>query len=195
MESEGRGIRAPAPRLLRVEPGVVGECVAWAKACADYRGYSSRSDAWGKGICQAVTLLGGYPTEQSYTGTAIGKVAEWYAASLFGVEIDLDFSPSGDGGVDLLLPCGRSQVKNSTRIRPMLVKVGSQELRSCEWFIATKWNGTEECVSVLGYTSKGRVLASEVVDGIGRWKNFSVELRDLFPISGLLSIKPVSEVL
>jgi hypothetical protein len=195
MEVEGLGIKAPAARQLRVEPGVVAACVKWAKDCADYRGYAKQSDKWRRGLKGPMTLLGGHKTRADYTGLAIGKVAEWYTAQLFGVEIDLRFLPHGDGGVDLYLPCGHSQVKNGNSISRMLVKLGSRELRVSDWFIATKWNGVEQFVYVLGYAHRKQVSESPIEDGIGNWKNHVVRVDSLRPIGGLLAIRPISEVL
>jgi hypothetical protein len=195
MEVEGLGSKAPAARQLRVEPGVVAACVQWAKDCADYRGYAKQSDKWRRGLKGPMTLLGGHETRSDYTGLAIGKVAEWYAAKLFGVEIDLRFLPHGDGGVDLYLPCGPSQVKNINSMSRMLVKLGSRELRFADWFIATKWNGVEQFVYVLGYAHRQQVSESPIEDGIGNWKNHVIPIASLRPIGTLLSIKPISEVL
>lgn len=196
MEVEGFGTKAPAPRLLRVEPGVVAACVKWARDCADYRGYAKQTDKWRRGLKGPMSLLGGYETRADFTGLAIGKVAEWYAAKLFGVEIDLRFLPHGDGGVDLHLPCGPSQVKNNSNAAArMLVKVGSRELRVADWFIATKWNGTEPCVSVLGYAHRQQVSESPIEDGIGNWKNHVVSICSLRPIGALLAIRPIAEVI
>lgn len=193
MEVEGSGRKAPAPKLLPVSPGVVGACVEWAKRCADYRGYR-RGNQWQRGLKPAMTLFGGHHADGYYCGLAVGKVAEWYVANLFGVEIDLDFHPTGDGGVDLCLPCGHSQVKNGSEKR-MLVKVGSRELRFADWFIATKWSGTDRLLSVLGYVHKQKVLQSPTEDGIGNWMNHVVRSEHFSPISALIRIQPISEVI
>lgn len=196
MEVEGLGIKAPAPRLLRVEPGVVGACVKWAMDCADYRGYANQTDKWRRGLKGPMSLLGGHETRADFTGLAIGKVAEWYAAKLFGVEIDRRFLPHGDGGVDLQLPCGPTQVKNSSKESSrMLVKVGSREMRVADWFIATKWNGTEPFVAVLGYAHRKHVSECAIEDGIGNWRNHVVPISSLRPVGTLLAIRPISEVI
>ena len=77
----------------------------------------------------------------------------------------------------------------------MLVKVGSRELRVADWFIATKWNGTEPFVSVLGYAHRQQVSESPIHDGIGNWKNHVVPIVSLRPIGTLLAIRPIAEVL
>lgn len=193
MEVEGVGQKAPAPKRLPVESGVVAACVEWARQCAEHRGYK-HGNQWQRGLKPAMALLGGHRAESHFSGLAIGKVAEWYAAKLFGVEIDLRFLPTGDGGVDLVLPCGTTQVKNGSP-RRMLVKLGSRELRFAEWFIATKWNGTEPFVSVLGYAHRQQVVSSSVEDGKGNWKNYVVPIETLKPIATLLAIRPIAEVI
>lgn len=193
MEVEGLGQKAPAPRQLPVDAGVVAACVNWARQCAEYRGYK-QGNQWQRGLKPAMTLFGGHHAESHFSGLATGKVAEWYAAHLFGVEIDLRFSPMGDGGVDLFLPCGPSQVKNGSQWR-MLVKLGSRELRVADWFIATKWDGSEPFVSVLGYAHKQQVLSAPIKDGKGNWKNHVISVNTLKPISTLLAIRPVAEVI
>jgi hypothetical protein len=77
----------------------------------------------------------------------------------------------------------------------MLVKLGSRELRVSDWFIATKWNGVEQFVYVLGYAHRKQVSESPIEDGIGNWKNHVVLVDSLRPIGGLLAIRPISEVL
>lgn len=193
MEVEGVGQKAPAPKRLQVEPGIVAACVEWARRCAEHRGYK-HGDQWQRGLKPAMTLFGGHMAESHFSGLAIGKVAEWYVAKLFGVEIDLRFLPRGDGGVDLVLPCGPSQVKNGSPCR-MLVKLGSRELRFSEWFIATKWNGIEPFLSVLGYAHKQQVLSSPVEHGKGNWRNYVVPTTTLKPVSTLLAIRPIGEVI
>lgn len=193
MEVEGLGRKAPVPKRLPVESGVVAACVDWSKQCAEYRRYS-KGNQWQKGLKPAMTLFGGHFAESHFAGLATGKVAEWYAAKLFGVKLDLRFLPMGDGGVDLHLPCGPSQVKNGSASR-MLVKCGSRELRFAEWFIATNWNGSEPFVSVLGYAHRQQVLDSEVQPGKGNWNNYVVSVQSLNPIGSLLAIRPIAEVL
>ena len=193
MEVEGQGRKAPSPRQLPVNSGVVGLCVQWASDCAEYRRYK-QGNQWQRGLKSAMTLFGGHHAESHFSGLAIGKVAEWYAAYLFGVEIDLRFLPMGDGGVDLRLPCGPSQVKNGNK-RRMLVKIGSRELWKSDWFIATKWDGSEPFVSVLGYAHKQQVVDAPIENGKGPWKNHVVSVDTLKPISTLLQIRPVSEVM
>jgi hypothetical protein len=195
VEVEGIGVRAPAARQLRVESGVVAACVKWAKDCADYRGYSQQPDQWRRGLKKAMKLFGGHQTQSDFTGLAVGKVAEWYVAKMFGVEIDLRFLPHGDGGVDLRLPCGPSQVKNSDSMARMLVKLGSKELRFADWFIATKWDGVEPFVHVLGFVHRQQVMESPVQDGTGNWKNYVVLATAMRPIGGLLSIRSLTEAI
>lgn len=195
MEAEGVGEKRPAQKQLQVEPGVVGACVEWAKECAEYRGYKSCPSRWGKGLARARDLYGGHHAEEHYCGLAMGKVAEWYVAGLFGVLIDLRFRPLGDGGVDLVLPCGTCQVKNSSRYLEMLVKVGSRELRAADWFVSTQWNGRDRLLNVLGYAHKQQVQSSPIEDGAGPWKNYVVYSHALKPISTLLRIRPIGEVL
>lgn len=192
MEVEGKGKRAPRQKLLPVESGVVAACVEWARQCADYRDYQNGSQ-WQRGLKPAMTLYGGHRAESYYSGLAIGKVAEWYVAQMFGVTLDLRFLPGGDGGIDLTLPCGPTQVKNCGR-RAMLIKLGSRELRTAEWFIATGWNGADDHLPVLGYAHRQRVTSSQVEPGIGKWMNYVVPLDCLEPVSSLLSIRQIQEV-
>lgn len=198
MQVEGKGAVAPKPRLLPVDPVVVRHCADWAEACARMHGYDKSSDEWKKGTSPPVTLIGNIFCESWFSGLALGKVAEWYVARMFGVEPDMAFKSQGDGGIDLApswLPCGPAQIKNSRTMRPMLVVQGSREQRRCEWFIATYWNGSHPFVSVLGWVSKAQVNAASLVPGKGQWWNRSVPVERLSPIGCLLALRRVSEVL
>lgn len=195
MEVEGVGERCPTPMRVRVSAGIVSECAGWARDCAAYRGYTTSRGVWAGGLRGPMTMFGGIRTERVWTGIALGKVAEWCVASLFGVRVDLVFRAGGDGGIDLALPCGAAQVKNTTRIGPMLVKVGSRELSVAQFFIYTKWDGLEEFVSVLGYANRSSVLLSPQLPGIGGWMNYSVNASSLLPIRSLLRVRPIREVL
>lgn len=198
MQVEGKGLIAPKPRLLPVDPVVVRHCAEWAEACARMHGYDKSSDEWKKGTSPPVNLIGNIFCESWFSGLALGKVAEWYVAGMFGVKADMAFKSSGDGGVDLApswLPCGPAQIKNSRSMRPLLVVQGSREQTRCEWFIATHWNGRQPSVSVLGWVSKAQVNAASLVPGKGRWWNRSVPVERLSPIGSLLALRRVSEVL
>lgn len=198
MQVEGKGAVAPKPRLLPVDPSVVRHCAQWAEACARMRGYDKSSDEWKKGTSPPVTLIGNIFCESWFSGLALGKVAEWYVASLFGVKPDMAFKAGGDGGIDLApswLPCGPAQIKNSSTMRPLLVVQGSREQQRCEWFIATHWNGMQPFVSVLGWVSRAQVNAAQLVPGKGQWWNRSVPIERLSPIGSLLALRRVREVL
>ena len=198
MQVEGKGAVAPNPRLLPVDPVVVRHCAEWAETCARMHGYDKSSDEWKKGTSPPVTLLENIFCESWFSGLALGKVAEWYVAAMFGVKPDMAFKAGGDGGIDLApswLPCGPAQIKNSRTMRPMLVVQGSREQKRCEWFIATHWNGRQPVVSVLGWVSRAQVNAASLVPGKGRWWNRSVPVERLSPIGSLLALRRVSEVL
>lgn len=198
MQVEGKGAVAPRPRLLPVDPAVVRHCAEWAQACARMHGYDKTSDEWKKGTSPPVTLIGNIFCESWFSGLALGKVAEWYVAGMFGVKPDMALKAGGDGGVDLApswLPCGPAQIKNARTMRPLLVKQGSREQQRCEWFIATHWNGRQPSVSVLGWVSKVQVNTAALVPGKGRWWNRSVPVERLSPIGSLLGLRRVSEVL
>lgn len=198
MQVEGKGAVAPKPRILPVDKAVVRHCAEWAEACARMHGYDKSSNEWKKGTSPPVTLIGNIFCESWFSGLALGKVAEWYVAALFGVSADMAFKSGGDGGIDLApswLPCGPAQVKNASTMRPLLVRHGSREQQRCEWFIATHWNGTDECVSVLGWASKAQVNTAELVPGKGRWMNRRLPLEMLNPIGSLLALRRIGEVL
>jgi hypothetical protein len=77
----------------------------------------------------------------------------------------------------------------------MLVKLGSRELRFADWFIATKWDGVEPFVHVLGFVHRQQVMESPVQDGTGNWKNYVVLATAMRPIGGLLSIRSLTEAI
>ncbi len=198
MQVEGKGAVAPKPRKLPVDLAVVRHCAEWAESCARMHGYDKSSDEWKKGISEPVNLIGNIFCESWFSGLALGKVAEWYVASMFGVKADMAFKVGGDGGIDLApswLPCGPAQIKNSRTMRPLLVKQGSREQERCEWFIATHWNGKQPSVSVLGWVTKAQVNAASLVPGKGRWWNRSVPVERLSPIRSLLALRRIGEVL
>lgn len=204
MQVEGKGAVCPKPRMLPVDSSVVRHCAEWAETCARMHGYDKSSDEWKKGTSPPVILIGNIFCESWFSGLALGKVAEWYVAGMFGVKPDMAFKSQGDGGIDLApswLPCGPAQIKNSRTMRPMLVVQGSREQRRCEWFIATYWNGRQPSVSVLGWVSKAQVNAASLVPGKpdqhgrSKWMNRSVPVERLSPIGSLLALRRISEVL
>ena len=193
MESEGQGKRAPNPLRVQITSGHVALCVDFARECGLVRGYA-RSVGWRGGLLTGMTLFGGHWVESHECSTVIGKVGEVAICILAGAELDTAIRRSGDGGKDLLLPCGSVQVKtskgNSTE------KLVRDPPETCDWFVFCRWDGVSPYVFVDGYVSRCALLARPPQRSRrGRWNNRVVMSAELRPVRSLLAIRPIGEVI
>ena len=193
MESEGQGKRPPAPVLVKVTAAEVGYCVDFAVRCSRLRQYAGKT-GWGGGLVSGMRLYGGFDAGSSTAGIVIGKVAECALCKLAGVPIDLALRDYGDGGSDLELPCGATQVKASQkRYASKLIRYPIEQV---PWFVFATWNGKESQVSIDGYINRSRLMRLDVVHSPrGRWMNYEVPLTSLLPVRSLLRIRPSNEAL
>jgi hypothetical protein len=139
-------------------------------------------------------LYGGVSVDGTVAGIVIGKVAEIAMCRLAGVPVDLALRERGDGGRDLLLPCGVTQVKTSRK--PYKTKLVREPFEMAEWFVFATWGGTLSTVDIDGYVSRAAMSRMAVVPSIrGGWMNREVPVSELLPIRSLLKIRPINEVL
>jgi hypothetical protein len=193
MQSEGQGRRPPAPVPVEITRGDVLACFDFAIRCARLRQYAN-SGGWRGGLVPAMTLYGGVAVDNTVAGIVIGKVAEVAMCRLAGVPVDLALRERGDGGRDLLLPCGVTQVKASRKSYE--TKLVREPFEAAEWFVFATWKGTDSTVWIDGYVSRAAMSRMEVVPSVrGGWMNREVPVSELLPIRSLLKIRPISEVL
>ena len=193
MQSEGQGRRPPAPVPVEITRGDVLACFDFAIRCARLRQYAN-SGGWRGGLVPAMTLYGGLAVDNTVAGIVIGKVAEVAMCRLAGVTVDLALRERGDGGRDLLLPCGVTQVKASRKSYE--TKLVREPVEAAEWFVFAAWKGTDSTVWIDGYVSRASMSRMEVVSSVrGGWMNREVPVSELLPIRSLLKIRPIDEVL
>jgi len=193
MQSEGQGRRPPVPVPVEITRGDVLACFDFAIRCARLRQYAN-SGGWRGGLVPAMTLYGGVAVDNTVAGIVIGKVAEVAMCMLAGVPVDLALRERGDGGRDLLLPCGVTQVKASRKSYE--TKLVREPFEAAEWFVFATWAGTDSTVVIDGYVSRAAMSRMEVVPSVrGGWMNREVPVSELLPIRSLLKIRPISEVL
>lgn len=193
MESEGQGRRPPVPVLVEITRGDVLACFDFAIRCSRLRQYA-KSGGWRGGLVPSMTLYGGVSVDNTVAGIVIGKVAEVAMCRLACVPVDLALRDRGDGGRDLLLPCGVTQVKASRKAFP--TKLVREPFEAAEWFVFATWCGTSSSVAIDGYVSRAAMSRMAVAaSSRGGWMNREVPVSELLPIRSLLKIRPISEVL
>lgn len=193
MESEGQGKRPPVPVPVEITRGDVVLCFDFAIRCARLRQYAN-SGGWRGGLVPSMTLFGGVAVDNTVAGIVIGKVAEVAVCRLAGVPVDLALNEGGDGGRDLLLQCGPTQVKASRK--SFDTKFVREPFEQADWFVFATWSGITSSVSVDGYISKAAMSRMKVLPSVrGQWMNRQVPACEMLPIRSLLRIRPISEVL
>ncbi len=193
MESEGQGKRPPVPVPVEITRGDVVLCLDFAIRCARLRRYAE-SGGWRGGLVPSMTLYGGVLADDTVAGIVIGKVAEVAMCRLAGCPADLALKDAGDGGRDLLLPCGATQVKASRK--KYQNKLVREPFENVDWFVFATWDGSTSQVLIDGYISKAAMSRMEVVPSPrGPWMNRQVSVCELLPIRSLLRIRPIDEVL
>lgn len=195
MELEGQGKRPPVPVPVEITRGDVVLCFDFAIRCSRLRQYA-KSGGWRGGLVPSMRLFGGVSVDDTVAGIVIGKVAEVAVCSLAGVSVDLALKQGGDGGRDLLLPCGSTQVKASRR--SFDTKLVREPFENVDWFVFATWNGLTSSVSVDGYISKAAMSRMKVLPSPRKnatWMNRQIPACELLPIRSLLRIRPISEVL
>lgn len=191
MESEGQGKRPPAPVLVEVTQGDILSSVDFARAYIKAKEHAGKP-GWRGGLVPDLVLRWGIEVGKDIAGTVIGKVAENAMCRLAGVRLDDVIRSGGDGGKDLLLPCGTTQVKTS-RTGVHLVRVPAER---ADWFVFATWNGTASHVAIDGYISRPSLVRHEPQPSRrGSWMNYEVSSSSLYPIRSLLRIRPICEVL
>lgn len=193
MDSEGEGKRPPVPVPVEITRGDVVLCLDFAIQCSRLRRYAN-SRGWRGGLVPSMSLYGGVLADETVAGIVIGKVAELAVCRLAGCSVDLALKDNGDGGRDLLLPCGSTQVKASRKRYP--TKLVREPFEQVDWFVFATWNGSTKRVLVDGYIGKASMSRMRVATSPrGQWMNRQVPCSELLPIRSLLRIRPIHEVL
>lgn len=193
MESEGQGSRAPASVLVDITPADVRVCVDFAARCSSLRQYAGGGE-WRGGLVSAMRFLGGIDADSTHAGIVIGKVVEVAMCRLAGVPVDLALRERGDGGTDLVLPCGVVQVKASRKA--FATRFVRDPIESVDWFVFGNWSGISRTVSIDGYLSHAAVSRIPLSwSPRGSWMNREVPTWKLHPIRSLLKIRPIQELL
>ena len=192
METEGQGRRPPQPVLVEISTAEVVECHRFAVECERLRSYAGNA-GWRGGQLGARQIPGVGIVSGSLATIVVGKVGEYAMCRLAGAPVDLAMRGAGDGGKDLLLPCGSVQVKTSTKVfDTVLIRCPPERV---DWFVFARWIGTENVVSILGYAFREIVAASPAAPSPrGSWMNHAVPISSLRPIRQLLAIRPITEV-
>jgi len=139
-------------------------------------------------------FLGGIDVDSTHAGMVIGKVVEVAMCRLAGVPVDLALRERGDGGTDLVLPCGVVQVKASRKAFP--TRFVRDPIESVDWFVFGNWSGISRTVSIDGYLSHASVSRIPLRwSPRGSWMNREVPTWKLHPIRSLLKIRPIQELL
>jgi hypothetical protein len=193
VESEGQGKRPPVPVPVEITRSDVLLCFDFAIRCERLRQYAG-SGGWRGGLVPSMTLYGGVAVDGTVAGMVIGKVAEVAMCRLANVSVDLALKDRGDGGRDLMLPCGSTQVKTARKDFP--TKLVREPFERVEWFVFATWSGETSSVSIDGYISKAAMSRMPIQPAKrGEWMNREVPVNELLPIRSLLRIRPLSEVL
>lgn len=191
MESEGQGKRPPAPVLVEVTKADILSAIEFARAYVRAKQHAGKP-GWRGGLVPGLMLRWGIKAEKEIAGTVIGKVGESAMCRLAGVRLDDVIRRGGDGGKDLPLPCGSTQVKTS-RTGRHLVRVPAER---ADWFVFATWNGTSPHVAVDGYIGRPSLVRHKPQPSDrGNWMNYEVFSSSLYPIRSLLRIRPIREVL
>lgn len=193
MEVEGQGRRPPAPVPVDITRSDVLLCFDFAIRCERLRKYAG-SGGWRGGLVPSMTLYGGLAVDSTLAGIVIGKVAEVAMCRLASVPVDLALKERGDGGRDLTLPCGATQVKAARK--DFTTKLVREPFEQVDWFVFATWGGETSSVSIDGYISKAAMSRMPVRPAKrGHWMNREVPVAELLPIRSLLRIRPIDEVL
>lgn len=193
MEAEGIGKAPPKPVAVPITPGEVRACVEFSSRVLRARRYES-GNAWQRGSLPALKFYGGAVVDKTLSPMVLGKVAELAVCKLAGVPVDFELRSCGDGGKDLLLPCGSTQVKAS--IKRYSTKFVKDPPENVDWFVFATWNGATRVVEIDGYVARAVIARLPVFQSPkGRWLNREVALSSLRPIRSLLSIRPICEVI
>lgn len=191
METEGQGRRPPVPVLVEVTQADIHSAIDFARAYVRDKQHAGKP-GWRGGLVPDLVLRWGIEVDKDIAGTVIGKVAERVMCRLADVPFDDAIRRGGDGGKDLRLPCGTTQVKASRSGRH-LVRVPAERV---DWFVFAKWNGTDQHVSIDGYISRSTLCRTEPEPSTrGNWMNYAVSPDMLHPIRSLLRIRPIGEAL
>lgn len=191
MEAEGQGKRPPVPVLVEVAQGDIYAAIDFARAYIKDKQHAGKP-GWRGGLVPELSLRWDIKVEKDISGSVVGFIGQIAMCKIAGVPWDDKIRGSGDGGVDLLLPCGRTQVK-TRRGGTHYVKVPAERV---EWFVFATWNGTDPSVAIDGYLSRASVCRHEHRPSpVGSWLNHEVEREALHPIRSLLQIRPIAEVL
>jgi hypothetical protein len=140
--TEGKGLVAPAPVLVRLDMGDLASAKKWTRDRLRARGYEANTDEWKSGLIGAYrAVLVGFVGEIAF--------AKW-ASAVTGLPIEPDTAPrwGGDGGTDFTV-CGYAiQVKTATADYGDLL-IRTQDAAAPDWEIVVRvqWPPRRRAVS------------------------------------------------
>lgn len=198
---EGKGLVAPGRHRLLITKEEIAIFRDESEKRYDYRSYSNRQDAWGRGLMSggAYEKLGP-PIRGGVLTILTGFIGEYAVSRLVtdaGITkkaaVDLTLLPKGDGGKDFTLfgmkldvKCRRYD-KHGCYVKAMN-DYGRRQYHTCDAFVFCEWNpATAFHIDILGWAWKGDVEGWKVKKAIkGNHQNYYAEDDELLPVRRLI---------
>jgi hypothetical protein len=172
---EGKGIVAPKRATESLTEDDLRTLCREAERRSEWRGYSSRSDRWGRGFAQASAVPGCGWVHASVMPALCGLVGEWAVCAYLNRElgwteyrIDFSYQRHGDGGVDLVGEVSglRLQVKcrrpsSSSPVRCTDARGNRVPLPDVRGFVFAEWRRGVTC-DLLGWVQRRDVQSAPV---------------------------------
>lgn len=180
---EGRGLVAPAPVVIALDPGAIELIAQEARERIARRNYAGRSDLWGRGMISDAVFVG-MVGERAF--------AKYATQRGFPLAPDVAFRKRGDGGIDFTLEGLRVQMKtrrSTTKSNLIRRRDHRGRLRalSCQAYVFASYDRAAQTVALLGWINVRHIADASVVRmGVGgQHENLSIDDRHLVPIARL----------
>lgn len=200
MNSEGRGIVAPAPYVMKLERG---ELLAVKEISADRasaRRYADRGDAWGRGHTGSMRVKNVGDLRSDETPIFVGTLGEYAAVSYINkrfkreaVSVDSLIRSKGDGGVDIRVSGRTIDVKCRTKPGVSLIRAawpnGNRVPFAADIYLFCQYaREVQDQISLLGWAWRSCLESLELVPA-RRGDHLNVEVADemLNPMNALIS--------
>ena len=196
VQVEGIGKKPPKQHDIKLTAGDLQQIIREARRRAEFRGYASRRDAWGRGHVDTIVVQGVGVVEREIAPIVAGIAGEYAVGCLVDKRCgtkclpDLKLRQTGDGGTDLCPSGYRLDVMARTRdYETFLVRshndYAKQVEHKCDAFVfATWWPGL--IVSVHGWLTAADVVARTPQSARrGDHRNYEVAPDELLPMSRL----------
>lgn len=190
---EGRGHLAPAKLSVLLAPE---EMLALYRIALHLNRYENRSDKWGRGICDSLTIDGVGELNPRQRAIFAGKIGEHAVRELarrrpFGSlvpAIDIGTRVNGDGGVDLDILGMRLQIKTRQRaggsnLIKRIDEGGNVLSLFGEAHVFCEWVPPAPRVFIVGWLWNRDIVGMPIVPSpVGKWKNIEVPGAALLPL-------------